>query len=326
MFTNKTGIPLSLALWLCDDDYDHSNEPNTISATSLLKPMRALTLARQNKDLVKIGDVEAMIPSRMGTALHSAIERTWLNKDKVKILLKSLGYADSVVERTLVNPKPEEITEASICIYMELRGHKKVGKYTVSGKFDFVIEGALEDFKSTGVYNWISGSNKEKYRQQGSIYHWLHPDIITEDVMKIQYIFTDWSKIKSLREANYPKKRLMEQKIPLMSLEETQIFIQDILKNVEKYENSPQVDLPKCTSEELWQKPDVFKYYKDPNKTQRATKNFESSSDAQDRLIADGHVGVVKTFKGEVVRCRYCDVVGICDQAQSFIKNGTLFL
>jgi len=43
-------------------------------------------------------------------------------------------------------------------------------------------------------------------------------------------------------------------------------------------------------------------------------------------LIADGHVGVVKTFKGEVVRCRYCDVVGICDQAQSFIKNGTLFL
>jgi len=324
--TNKSGIPLSLALWLADDDYDHSDDPNTISATSLLKPIRAITLARQNKDLIKIGDIEALIPSRMGTALHTAIEMTWTKETKkIKAILKSLGYGSHVIDNIIVNPKPEDITTTSICVYLEIRGTKKVGKYTITGKFDIVMDGQLEDFKSTGTYNWIAGSNKLKYMQQGSIYKWLFPVIITNGIMKIQYIFTDWSKIKSLREKDYPNKRLKEQQLELMSEQATQTFIERVLGEVERHENHPQNLLPKCTADELWQKPDVFKYYKDPTKKARSTKNFTSMRDAITRQVEDGSVGQIDTHKGEVIRCRYCDVIGICDQAKQYMTEGILF-
>ena len=144
--------------------------------------------------------------------------------------------------------------------------------------------------------------------------------------MKIQYIFTDWSKIKSLREQNYPKKRLEEQQLQLMTEQATQSFIENILNQIEKLENAPQNQLPRCNREELWQKPDVYKYYKNPLSKARSTKNFPTMGEATQRMSADNNVGTIDTFRGEVVRCRFCDVVGICDQAQQYFKDGLLIL
>lgn len=323
--TNNENIPLSLAVWLADDDYDYDDDPNTISATTLLKPIKAIVLGIQNKELDQIGDVTALIASRMGTALHTAIESTWRKEKKVKSLMKMLGYPAEIVDCVKVNPRPEDIDDKTIPVYMEQRFKKQVGKYKISGKFDFVLNGALEDFKSTGVYNYISGSNKEKYMQQGSIYRWLAPQIITEDFMTIQYLFTDWSKLQSIREKEYPNKRLMPQKLELMSIAQTQAFIENIVRKVESLESQPEELLPACSDEELWKSPDVYKYYKNPNAT-RATKNYKNMAEAQEHLARDGHVGIVKTFPGEVKRCRYCNVVGICKQAQGYIQSGVLQL
>jgi len=80
ILTNNTNVPLSMALWLADDDYDYDDDPNVISATTLLKPMKAIVLARQNADLVKTGDIVSVAASRIGTAMHDAIERTWRKK------------------------------------------------------------------------------------------------------------------------------------------------------------------------------------------------------------------------------------------------------
>jgi len=322
-FTNATQIPLSLAVWLADDDYDHQDDPNIISATTLLKPLRAIVLARQNKELSKTADISAMIPSRMGSALHTSIEKSWTSGDLAEIL-EDLGYPKKIIENILVNPKPEEITEDSICIFMEQRTNKKSGKYIISGKFDFVIQGEIQDFKSTGVYNYISGSNVQKYIQQGSIYRWLNPDLVTEDHMKIQYIFTDWSSLKARTDKNYPTARLVEQRLDLMSLAETDAFIKKITTEIEALEGLPEKNLPLCTPEELWQKPDVFKYYKDPAKRARSTKNFDNYQDAATRLAADGGVGIIDTIKGQVVRCRYCEVSGICQQAAGYVADGSL--
>lgn len=325
-YTNTESIPLSLAIWLADDDYDYDDDPNTISATTLLKPLKAIVLGIQSKELDQVGDISSLIPSRMGQALHTAIEVTWLKEEKVKELMMVLGYPEDIVKHIKVNPKKEDLDPADIPIYMEQRFKKKVGKYTISGKFDFCLNGALEDFKSTGVYNFISGSNKEKYLQQGSIYRWLAPDIITEPYMTIQYIFTDWSKLSAMRDKQYPQKRLMPQRLQLQSIEQTQAFIEGIIRKVELLEDKPQELLPACTDEELWKKPDVFKYYKNPQKLDKSTKNFDNMADAQERLAADGFVGVIQTNPGEVVRCRYCNVVGVCKQAEQYLKAGLLTL
>ena len=42
-YTNKDNISLPLAVWLMHDSYDYDKRENVISATSLLKPTRALT-------------------------------------------------------------------------------------------------------------------------------------------------------------------------------------------------------------------------------------------------------------------------------------------
>jgi len=325
-FTNRSNIPLSLAVWLCDDDYDHSDDPNTISATSLLKPMRSIVLARQNMNLNKIGDIESLIASRMGTALHTAIENTWKNAKKVTEILTALGYNETVIKNILINPAKEEISIDSICVYMERRSTKQVGKFKITGKFDFVIDGALEDFKSTKVYGYLMGSNNLNYILQGSIYRWLNPDIITNDIMSIQYIFTDWNLLESRKNPKYPPKQVAEKKLNLLTINATETFVKDRVAEITRLESLPQSELPVCTSEELWRKDDVFKYYKDPLKKTRSTKNYKNYNEALDRQVADGNVGTVDTFKGQVVRCKYCDVIGICDQAKQLVAEGSLVI
>jgi len=158
MLTNTTGMPLSLAVWLAQDDYDYSDDPNTISATTLLKPMKAIVLARQNKELEKNGDISTLLPSRMGTALHDSLEKAWINPDKVKETLSKLGHPDSIINKVLINPTKEELTNDCIPIYVEQRGVKQVGEYKVSGKFDFRCSGTLrglQEHSSIFLHNAI---------------------------------------------------------------------------------------------------------------------------------------------------------------------------
>ena len=323
--TNKNNVTLSLAVWLGTDTYDHDPDPKIISATSLLKPIRAIVLARQNKDLIKIGDVTGLIPSRMGTAYHDSIESSWNGPQFREVLLK-LGYSEAIIDRVRINPKPEEVTGNIIPVYMELRGKKACGDFIISGKFDFCAEGNLEDFKSTSVWSYIFGSNNSDYIYQGSIYRWLHPEIITGDKITIQYIFTDWSASKAKQDRAYPQSRILSKTFPLMSIAETDAFIKGRLKAISSLLGAPQEQLPLCTPDELWQKEAVWKYYKDPDKRVRSTKNFTNPTEAHTRCATDGGTGIVVEVPGEVVRCRYCDVVGICSQAENLVNQKLLNL
>ena len=46
-YLNGTNVPLSVALFLADDNYDY--EPNTISATALIRPIRQIILSKLYK-------------------------------------------------------------------------------------------------------------------------------------------------------------------------------------------------------------------------------------------------------------------------------------
>ena len=324
-YTNNNKISLSLAVWLANDLYDYDNTPNTISATTLLNPIKAIVLALQNKDLQKVGDVTTLIPSRMGTAYHDSIEKSWVGKN-LKETLESLGYNKAVIDRIKVNPTKEELKDNNIPVYLEQRGKKLIKGYTISGKFDFIADGTLEDFKSTSVYTYIFGSNNAKFIQQGSIYRWIFPELITEDFMRIQYIFTDWKASDAKRDRSYPQSKLLTQKFKLMSIPETELFIGDIISKITTNLPNTQDLLPVCTPIELWQKDDVWKYYKDPSKLKRSTKNFDNALEANTRRVKDGSVGKIVHISGEVVRCKYCNVVDICKQAQGYIQQKLLIL
>lgn len=316
-YTNTSNIPLPLAVFLATDHYDYV--PNVISATSLLKPVRQLILADRLSSEDNLVELSDMVSSRMGTAIHTAIEQAWLNPTKA---LKSLGYSDDIIQRIKVNP--ETVEENDIPVYMEKRSFKKVGNHTISGKFDFVAEGKVHDFKSTSVYGYLNQSNASKYILQGSLYRWLNPDIITKDEMLIHYIFTDWGKAESLRNSNYPKARVHSQKYNLLGLDEIEQFVKDKLELYDSMKHQQEKDIPYCTDEELWRKPTVWKYYKNANAT-RATKNFDNPSEAYALQQTNG-VGEVREVKGTVSACKYCPAFLLCSQKDELINSGDLIL
>jgi hypothetical protein len=321
-YTNTSSVPMSLAVFLATDNYDHDS--STISATSLIKPLRQLILSDRVPKEDSMPDLTQMVASRMGSAIHDGIERAWVNN--YAIAMNALGIPKHVINKVKINPTEEELTEDTIPVYLEQRAYKTVGNYTVSGKFDFVGEGRVEDFKSTSVYSSMSGSNDKKYAEQGSIYRWLNPRIITKDEIAIQFIFTDWSSRRARTETNYPPQRFQQKIIPLMSVAETDRFVKKKLEQFDQLFHADECDLPLCTDDELWRSDPVFKYYKNPEKTARSTKNFDNKQDAYIFMSQQGGQGIVVEQPGQVTACKYCTAFPLCSQKDALIAQGDLIL
>lgn len=321
-YANVSQVPLSLAVFLVSDNYDHDS--STISATALIKPLRQIILSNRVPTEEAIVDLIQMVPSRMGSAIHDAIERSW--KDNYQIALDHLGYPKKVIEKIRINPKPEELQDGQIPIYLEQRAYKQVGKFLISGKYDFIGDGRVEDFKSTSTYTAMNNTNDEKYIWQGSIYRWLNPDIITKDEMAIQFIFTDWSKAKAMQDPKYPQQRIQQRILPLKSVQETDGFVRRKLSQIDEYWDKPEEEIPHCSDEDLWRSEPVFKYYKNPEKTSRSTKNYDSRQEAYLRLAEDGNVGKVVEQPGTITACKYCTAFSVCSQKDALIADGSLVL
>lgn len=323
-YKNENNISLSLAVYLATDEYDHSSDPTEFSATGLLRPLKQLILANRLPETVEPTDISSLVSSRLGTSIHSGIEKAWATNYKQAMF--DLGYPSSVIDRVVVNPDPTKLPKDCIPVYQEIRTKKQLGKWIISGKFDFVADGRLEDFKSTKVYSYIAGSNNEKYRMQGSIYRWLNPEIITNPEMAIQYIFTDWNSMQATINADYPKSAMLEQKFTLLPVAEVEQYITSKIRLVEQYKDSPEDAIPRCTDEDLWRRAPVWKYYKNPASTARSTKNFDTAGEAHTRLAEDKYVGSVVEVKGEVIACKYCSALSICKQKDEYILNDSLKL
>lgn len=320
-YLNNGNIPLSVAVFLATDTYDF--EEGVISATSFLKPTRQLILSQRVPVEDGMVDIMGLVKSRMGSAIHDGIETAWTNgHDKA---MAALGYPKRVIDRVVVNPDPDTLGEDQIPVYMEQRSYREVMGYTVSGKFDFVAEGMLEDFKNTSTFTWIKNTKDQDYILQGSIYRWLNPKIVTADDMRINFIFWDWQAGRA-NDPSYPTHPIMGKRYPLMSLAETDAFVRRKLREIEFYKDAEEEELPLCTDRELWRKEPHWKYYKNPEKTSRSTKNFDNKQEAYGRLAKDGGKGMVIEKPGEVMACKFCPAFPICSQKDQLIADGSLVL
>jgi hypothetical protein len=325
-FANVSEVPLALAVFLASDFYDHDDDPFTVSATTLLKPLRQIILPNRvppGEGLVNLAD---MMNSRMGTAIHDGIEKAWMTNHRVA--MEAIGLPQRVIDRIAINPPDAWLEENPdlIPVYMEQRLSRQLGKWKITGKFDFIGEGKVQDFKSTGVFTYKKQSSADKYAQQGSIYRWLDPKKITQDQMDIHYIFTDWKGAMAKTDPSYPPKRFHTQTFNLMSLTETEGFIRRKLALIEQYWDAPEEEIPQCDDDELWRSEPQFKYYKNPEKTARSTKNFDTMQDAMLRLSEDGNVGIVKEVPGQVTACKYCPAFAACTQKDRLMAMGDLIL
>lgn len=331
-YGNVSEVPLALAVFLASDYYDHSNDPSEISATTLLKPIRQIILPSRIPAGQALPDLASQMASRMGAAIHDGIERAWMNNHRNAML--ALGYPERVISRIRINPTDELLAMEQaagldpIPIYLEQRLKRKLGKWTITGKFDFIGEGKVQDFKSTSVWTYKNQVNAGKYSQQGSIYRWLDPKKITQDEMDIHFIFTDWKAGMQRSDPQYPPRRFHRQVHPLLSLQETERFIKNKIDLIERYWDADEVAIPLCDDEELWRSEPKFKYYKNGDITsRRSTKNFETRQDAVIYMTTEGKgQGAIKEVPGEVTACKYCPAFGICTQKDALVASGDLVM
>jgi hypothetical protein len=285
-FTNKLNLPAYLVDWLSNDNYDYSNQPNTISATGILKPLRASILTSRHGENLEM-DISDLIASRYGNAIHDSIER-----------IETPGVSKEQRTKRVI-----EVDGVS---------------FTVTGKYDLLVEEngvhTIRDIKTTSVWAQIYGGKDDDYRAQLSIYRWLlSPTHQINPIAYIDFFFTDWQSSKAKNEENYPSHRIHPgHKIELLSVEETEAIIRAKVKAFLDNEKVPDDQLPLCTPEELWQEEDKFAVYKIGNK--KATKLFDNKKDAEAFQTDNKISGHIQHRPGKVKRCNYCSAAPFCSQ------------
>lgn len=326
LLTNNNGISLAMAVWLAHEEYTDGSEDfpdeSVISATSLLKPTKQLIMGGRVPLEERTVDVLDLFSARHGHALHNDIENAWTHG--YADAMRRLGYRKKTIDAVRINPAPEEVMPGDFPVYLEQRHYRRitVGNHNivVSGKFDQVINGELNDTKKTSVYAYINGTKEEDYRVQGSIYRWLNPHIVTSDTLQIQHIFSDWKASGVKQQKNYPPRPIMEFTVDLWSEAETESYIRRKIAEILHQQDLPEEEMTRCSDADLWRSDPVYKYYADPVKAQsggRATKNFDDLSEANLHLSQKGK-GVVITVPGKVKACGYCAGRLVCKQSQEY--------
>ncbi|MHA1137995.1 MAG: PD-(D/E)XK nuclease family protein [Candidatus Thorarchaeota archaeon] len=291
-YTNNHKIPDIVRHWLEFDEYDY--EEGVISATGLLRPIRATVLAKLNDEEVSI-DIADLIAARYGTAIHDSFEKVMI---------------------------PNTIQEK--------RMYADVGSYKVSGKPDIMkIVGQgptyqMVDIKSTSVWTLIYGSRDEDHKIQLSIYRWLavvNGYTMTDDA-EIIYIFTDWSRSKAKNTKDYPQLRIHVKTLNLMTNGETEEYVLERLSQIHYYTEHPD-ELPECTREELWQGDDKWAVMKEGRKSAVKLHDTEESAfEHLDNVNAGGHS--IEHRPGKVNRCNYCNARAFCKQYAKMSEDGII--
>lgn len=324
--TNNFGVDLPLAVWLLQDDYNSgaAKAPpgELISVTTFMKPTKQLILKRQVDQSQEEFDISEMVARRVGHSLHDSIERAW-TKGNWQQSMRTLHYPQRIIDSIKINPKPGTLKDGDIPIYLEMRGFKEFKGLVITGQMDFLIGESYRDFKTTSTFAWTSTNKDEDYILQGSLYRWIMPDYIKNDVMRIEFVFTDWLKYRAKVDPKYPQSKVGHREFPLMSLEETEQWVINKIASIKANVGKHQADMERCTDKELWRSDDSYKYYSKEDTAKaggRCTKRFDSATKAELHRQSKGK-GVVVKENGEVKACTYCPAFSVCDQRKEYFKD-----
>lgn len=303
--TNQHNLPYPIVKMLTRNDY--VKEPdNVISVTTLLKSVRQIILERRMQSqpaLETSYDVTSLAGTLLGNATHSYLEDT----------IKTTYDESYEYLRTLSSPA----TTDKPALFLEQRSYCEIGQWKVGGQFDMVYNKAVYDLKTTSVFRFCKPDTRSKYAKQLSMYRWLNPQIITKDIGYIVAILKDWSASQCYVQG-YPQAQVTCTPIALENPETVDRFVKQKLRTIELHLDTPEEELPLCSPEDLWQDSPVWKYYKNPENTQRSTANFTNPQEAYARLAKEGK-GVVNMVLGKPRACAYCPAAPICTQKDQYI-------
>jgi hypothetical protein len=286
--TNKFNIPQTFVNVLERPTYNKGKAH--LSVTQLINSPKIVALTKKFEDEIE-QDVSEMVWSLFGSAVHNILEH---GKD-----------ANHIVEQR---------------IHSELEG------WNISGAVDLQVtspEGiSIRDYKTTSV--WSVMNEKIEWEYQLNIYAWLIEKVKKTPVtdLGIVAVLRDWKGREAETKEGYPEAPIKEVPIVLWSMEEREEFIKARigLHSACDFALETDVDLPDCTSEEMWEKPRVWAIMKIGGK--RAHSLYETVEQAIAVYIDLGDKYEIIERKGERTRCQsYCPVSTWCNQYQTYLKE-----
>jgi hypothetical protein len=286
--TNKFGLPDTILRAAKADDYSRGEARKSV--TQLINSPRIDVLRRTHYPQME-QDVSEMIWSLLGRGVHAVLEK-------------------GVTE--------EHVSEERL--YMDIDGWtisgaidlQHVSGTTASGKKACVIQ----DYKVCSIY--AIKHPKIEWEKQQNVYAALvehvKPDV---EVVGIQIvaIIRDWSRHQASYAKAYPKAPIQVIDLPLWSSEDRMAFIKDRVQEHQAAEAAHHIgmDLPDCTSADMWEKPPVFAVKRKGARS--AKKIFDDFLEAVD--FTENNPGYeVEARPGTRMRCEgnFCGVSKWCKQ------------
>jgi hypothetical protein len=322
MLTNRLGLPQAVVDAVANDPYTRGD--SDISVTQLIQPPYQRKL-RQEVEIVE--DASDKIWSMVGQIGHGILERAypeafeddgrfWI---KVKAFLTRLGLWE-IVEDAIISRSGYEIPAALTAfetyqkngVVAEHRLFMPVNGWTVSGQFDVIDHGCLQDYKFTSVWSVI-GETKQEWTQQLNLLRLLaiHHGIDVPQ-LRIIAILRDWTKTKAKIDSQYPQQQVVPVDIDVWPLEYTKTFM---LQRVIAHQDA---NPPPCTDAERWKRDDVWAVMKVNLK--RAVKLHDTEQQAKNHVTELGKGHFIQQRPGEYVRCQdYCNVAHRCPQMETAV-------
>lgn len=290
--TNKFELPETFINVIKRPQYDKGD--SQISATEILNSPRIVQLKRKHWDELE-QDAADMVWSLFGSAVHEILQHG-----------KSEHH---IVEQR---------------IFTEFHGWKISGAIDLQEVYEDGI--IVSDYKVTGA--WAVMNEKDDWHKQLNLYAWLVERVkgVTVKGLQIIAIVRDWSRRDALTKDGYPKAPIVTIDIPLWSFEKRQQYIQDRLNlhNDAFFSSHAGDDMPLCSPEEMWEKPEYFAVKKEGGV--RAKSVHEKREDAE-RALAQanekakkGETFYIEHRPGARTRCEgFCQVAAFCSQHQTYL-------
>jgi len=294
--TNKFELPETFINVINRPTYNKGDAE--ISATEILNSPRIVHLKRLHWDDLE-QDASEMVWSLFGSAVHEILQH---------------GKDDHHIVEERINT--------------EFEGWKISGAIDLQEVYEDGI--VISDYKVTGA--WAVMNEKDDWRHQLNTYAWLIEKVKKITVNKIQIIaiVRDWSRRDALTRQGYPKAPIVTIDIPLWTFEEREAYVKGRLNlhNETFFAIHAGGNVPECTPEEMWEKPEAFALKKEG--AVRARSVHEKREDAEVALALARQKAkkneefFIEHRPGSRTRCEgFCQVAPFCDQFKAYKQNQT---
>ena len=88
--------------------------------------------------------------------------------------------------------------------------------------------------------------------------------------------------------------------------------------------NDPEPELPLCTADDLWQKPSLWKVYKNTGSKKAMRGGIFTDPHSANAFAANIAGSEVREIPSKPVACLYCNCRSICSQYANFVTKGVL--